>query len=215
MNNDTPALRPSFALAALLFGFAACGGGGPREPDAPVDRLPNAASLIPTAPAPQPSATPDEPLPPEDPWPANPGGGGGSGGSSADCGEPAPPALATVAIKVHGGSGDRVLLDSTPLVGPDAAFCKRIGYSDGRSYCPVRTEGSPERLACEAARVGRASDTGRVGPTWTVDGRGCDGYGDVTSCVNHPTNQFQAYAYGPGTFRACGANGACGEIRLP
>ncbi len=120
-----------------------------------------------------------------------------------------------MAIKVQGGNGDRLLLDSTPLVGPDATYCKRIGYSDGRAYCPVRAEGSPDRVACEAARVGRASDTGRVGPTWTVDGRPCDGSAAVTSCVNHPANQFQAYAYGSGTFRACAASGACGDIRLP
>jgi hypothetical protein len=120
-----------------------------------------------------------------------------------------------MAVGVHGGNGERVLLDSTPLVGPDAAYCRRIGYTDGRSYCPVRQEGSPDRVACEATIVGRATDTGRVGPTWTVDGRPCDGSGAATSCVNHPGNQFQAYAYGAGTFRACAGGGACGEIRLP
>ena len=198
------------ALAALALALAACGGGTSDTGSEP-ERLPNAAALIPTAPAPQPTATPTAP-PAEDPWPANTDGSGGATGS---CGDPSPPPVAAMAVGVHGGNGERVLLDSTPLVGPDAAYCRRIGYTDGRSYCPVRQEGSPDRVACEATVVGRATDTGRVGPTWTVDGRPCDGSGAATSCVNHPGNQFQAYAYGAGTFRACAGGGACGEIRLP
>ncbi|MGE5126818.1 MAG: hypothetical protein ACM3PV_11040 [Betaproteobacteria bacterium] len=196
---------------SLLLALGACGGSRPSDP--PSERLPDAASLIPVAPAPQPTATPtpgSEPA--EEPWPAVPGSGDGASGT---CGEPAPPPISSIAIKVHGGTGDRLLLDSTPLVGPDVAYCREIGYTDGRAYCPVRPEGNPERVACEAARVGRASDTGRVGPTWTVDGRPCDGSGAVTSCVNHPTNQFQVYAYGAGTFRACASNGACGSLKLP
>jgi hypothetical protein len=213
MSKSRAMAAPCLVTGALVLALG-CGHDSSTEPSQ--ERLPNAASLIPTAPAPQPTPKPAEPPASEDPWPAIPGGGGsGSTGSAADCGDPAPPSIATFGIKVHGGTADRLLLDSTPLVGPDVAYCRRIGYTDGRAYCPVRQEGSPERVACEAARVGRASDTGRPGPTWTVDGRRCDGSGDVTSCVNHPTNQFQVYAYGTGTFRACAANGACGELRLP
>jgi hypothetical protein len=202
-----------FAVGGALV-LEACGGGGRSDP-AP-ERLPNAASLIPAAPAPQPSATPSPTTPPdEDPWPATGGGDGGGGGGSGSCGAPTPPAIAAMAVKVLGGSEGRSLLDSTPLVGPDAAYCRTIGYTDGRAYCPVRPDGSPERVACEAAGVGRASDTGRVGPTWTVDGRPCNGSGSPGACDNHPSNQFQAYAYGSGTFRACAANGACGDIHLP
>ena len=216
MGTPKPALGlPSaLVLAALLLTHAGCGGGTSGS-GSPPERLPDAASLIPTAPAPQPTATPAVPPPAEDPWPASGGGGGGTGGTSGQCGDPLPPPIATMAIKVHGGTADRLLLDSTPLVGPDIAYCKQIGYTDGRAYCPVRPEGSPERVACEALRVGRATDTGRTGPTWTVDGRPCDGSGAVTSCVNHPQNQFQAYAYGPGAFRACAAGGACGTLRIP
>ncbi len=197
-------------LLAFVVMLAACGGDHQGDPP---QRLPDAASLIPVAPAPQPTATPtpgSEPA--EDPWPAVPGPGGGASGT---CGPPLPPAISSIAIKVQGGTGDRLLLDSTPLVGPDVSYCRQIGYTDGRAYCPVRTEGSPERVACEAMRVGQASDTGRTGPTWSVDGRRCDGSGAVTSCVNHPTNQFQVYAYGNGNFRACAANGACGSLTLP
>jgi len=212
MRIPTPAigLPSALVLGTLLLSHAACGGGSSGSDKQPTERLPDAASLIPTAPAPQPTATPAEPPASEDPWPASPGGGG-----SAECGDPVPPPIATMALKVQGGTAERLLLDSTPLVGPDIAYCKRIGYTDGRAYCPVRPEGSPERVACEALRVGRATDTGRSGPTWTVDGRPCDGSGAVASCVNHPANQFQVYASGSGKFRACAAGGACGDLRVP
>lgn len=214
MRNPTLAIGLPLVLGALLLSQAGCGGGTSSSSTTP-ERLPDAASLIPNAPAPQPTATPSTPPATEDPWPATPGGGGGSGGSSADCGDPLPPKIATMALKVQGGTADRLLLDSTPLVGPDVAYCKRIGFTDGRAYCPVRTEGSPERVACEALRVGRATDTGRTGPTWSVDGRPCDGSGGGATCVNHPTNQFLVYATGSGTYRACAAGGACGELHVP
>jgi hypothetical protein len=120
-----------------------------------------------------------------------------------------------MALKVHGASGDRSLLDSTPLVGPDAAYCKKIGFTDGRTICPVRMEGSPEREACEAARVGRAADTGRPGPTWSANGKRCNGPDGGTACLNHSENQYLVWAYGSGTFRACTASGVCGELVVP
>lgn len=207
------------AVACSSIVLACACGGGEQAESPQTGRLPQAASLIPVAPAPQPSATPtpgsgleDEPLPP-----AVPGGpGGGSGDvASGSCGPPEPPALARFSISVLGGNGERTLLDATPLVGPDAEYCRALGFTDGRLFCAVRPEGSSERAACEAALVGTASDTGRSGPTWSVDGRSCDGKGERASCVNHPSNQYLAYAYGTGSFRACGAGGACGEISLP
>jgi hypothetical protein len=204
---------PKLPLAMAILALVSCGG-GERSPEKSPESLPNAASLIPEAAAPQPTPTPTPgSVPDEGPLPANPGGGNGGTGAS-ECGEPVPPPVTQVSVKVHGGSGDRVLLDSTPLVGPDGAYCRRIGFTDGRLYCPVRPEGNPERLACEAARVGSASDTGRIGPTWSIDGRPCDGSG-ANACVNHPDNQFLVFAYGSGTFRACTAGGACGELTLP
>jgi len=207
---------PALALVVALCG---CGGGETPPPTRP-EPLPDAASLIPQAPAPQPTPTPAPGATPEDPtpWPAVPGGGGGgaAGGGTADsCGEPEPPAVSRLRVNLHSSNGDRMTLDSTPLVGPDVEYCRLIGYTDGRSFCPVRPEGHPERVACEAARVGRASDTGRIGPTWTVDGRPCDGGGDASACQNHPQNQFLAYAWGRATFRACVANGACGALAIP
>ena len=198
--------QPGVALLLVVLAVASCGGGQSTSRPAP---LPEAGSLIPAAPAPQPTATPvPGSEPDEDPLPAVPDGSG-----SASCGEPVPPAVTRMNVGVLGHSGDGVLLDSTPLVGPDVAYCRLIGYTDGRSFCPVRPGGSPERLACEAMRVGRAADTGRIGPTWTIDGRPCNG-SPGNGCVN-AANQFQVYAYGTGTFRACTASLACGQLKLP
>jgi hypothetical protein len=107
------------------------------------------------------------------------------------------------------------VLNATPLVGPDGVYCRLIGYSDGRLYCPVRPDGHPEREACEALQVGRATDTGRIGPTWTANGAPCLGRGGAVSCANHPDNQFLAISYGAGIFRACIAGGICGDYVAP
>ncbi|HXY38178.1 MAG TPA: hypothetical protein VEQ10_00825 [Vicinamibacteria bacterium] len=199
--------HPPAELLLVVLAVAGCGGGD-QSTSKPAP-LPDAGSLIPVAPAPQPTATPTPGTEPdEDPLPA------GGGGTSASCGEPVPPAVSRMSVGIHSRSGNNVLLDSTPLVGPDVAYCRLIGYTDGRSYCPVRPEGSPERFACEAMRVGRAADTGRIGPTWTIDGRPCNG-SLGNGCVNHAANQFQVDAYGTGTFRACTASSACGQLKLP
>jgi hypothetical protein len=205
-------------LASLLAASVVAGSCGDRE-TAPVgpEPLPNAAGLIPSAPAPQPTPTPTPGAEPEEePLPAFPGGPGDAGGvTSAGCGEPAPPAVARFNVSVHARQAGRAVLNSTPLVGPDAAYCRQIGFTDGRLFCAVRPEGHPERLACETARVGRAADTGRAGPTWSANGKRCDGPDGGASCLNHPENQFLAFAYGAGRFRACAASGVCGEITLP
>jgi hypothetical protein len=117
-------------------------------------------------------------------------------------------------VKLHSRLAERVLLDATPLVGPDIDYCRAIGFTDGRSFCPVRAEGAPDRQACEALRVGRASDTGRFGPTWSANGRSCQGPEAGASCLNHPENQYQVFAYGQGTFKACTASGVCGSLDL-
>jgi hypothetical protein len=209
-----PSRRPPVLLSLLsllsLVALVACGGG--EKVEDPPERLPNAASYIPSAPLAQPTPTPTPgPQGDEAPYPAT----GGGGGASGDCGEPVPPPVSRINVKSLGRQGDRTQLDATPLVGPDAEYCRRIGYTDGRSYCPVRGEGHPERAACEAARVGRAADTGRPGPTWSANGQPCRGPAAGASCQNHPDNQFLALAWGEGRFRACAANGVCGEVSLP
>ena len=82
------------------------------------------------------------------------------------CGRPYPPPLHHIVVSVHLARGAFDVLDSTPIVGPDADYCAAVGFTDGRSLCPVRTEGSPEREACEAWRVGgprTPSEAGRRG----------------------------------------------------
>ncbi len=192
---------------------ATCGGGG-GDSSKPSD-LPDAAALIPTAPAPQPTVKPSATPSPDDQIIVVTPGGGGGGTTSASCGSPVPPPVARFNVKVLSHQADRYVLDSTPLVGPDAAYCARVGYPD-RTFCPVRLEGDPERSACEAAIVGVAPDTGRAGPTWSVNGGPCDGndHGGG-SCANHGSNQYLALAWGAGTFRACAASGVCGQVSLP
>jgi hypothetical protein len=210
-----PELTKRLLVAALAAGLAAgsCGDGGeaPSEPQ----HLPDAAALIPAAPAPQPTPTPTPGAVPEDEIIVIPPDDGADGVVSGTCGEPVPPPVSRFNVKVHSRQADRVVLDATPLVGPDAEYCRSIGFPD-RTFCPVRPEGDPERQACEAALVGRADDTGRYGPTWSANGGPCDGadHGGA-SCANHSGNQYLAIAWGKGAFRACAASGACGEVRLP
>jgi hypothetical protein len=155
-------------------------------------------------PSPSPTPNPDEgPAPTPTPTP----GTGDAGG----CGDPQPPALSRIGISVQQRGDNRWLLDSTPLVGPDAAYCAKIGFTDGRSFCPVRAEGNPERGACELLVTGRADDTGRPGPTWSRDGSPC---GSGSGCENHPDNQYLLFAYDNGLYRACGKNGVCGELSV-
>ena len=128
------------------------------------------------------------------------------------CGRPYPPPVHHFNVEVHIRYGDNDLLDSTPIVGPDSTFCRAIGYADGRSFCTVRLEGSPERVPCENWRVGIAEDTQRPGPTWRRNGRFCS---DATSgCENEPANQYQARAFSNGTYTACAQNGICGSVQV-
>jgi hypothetical protein len=198
-----------FALVLLSALSGACNRSQEEEPTTP-----GALShLIPEAPlvSPTPNPTPDltGTLPPQ------PGGGGGGVADAGACGAPTPPAISRVNVKVLSRGASRTVLDATPLVGPDGDYCRQAGFTDGRLFCPVRPEGHPERQACESLRVGRAADTGRLGPTWSVNGRPCQGHREGASCQNHPDNQYLVFAYGAGTFRACAGGGACGQITLP
>jgi hypothetical protein len=204
-------------LSVSLVAAWACGSlDTPTEPPAPTPGPPSSSNATPVpnptptpvlagpakpSPTPDPSATPD---PSGSPSPAPPQGAG-------DCRDPIPGPLSQVNVKVHQRGDSRWTLDSTPLVGPDAAYCAKIGFTDGRSMCPVRVEGNPEREACELFVMGRASDTGRAGPTWYVDGSLCTG---KPGCENHPDNQYQVYAYKGGLYKACGNSGVCGDVQV-
>jgi hypothetical protein len=111
-------------------------------------------------------------------------------------------------MKIHLRGPSKYTLDATPLVaGVD--YCAQIGYTDGRSRCPVRPEGHPDRVACETYAVGLARDTGRPGPTWTRNGGLCS---DDNGCENHPDNQYLLWAYEGGSYEACVQNGTCGSL---
>jgi hypothetical protein len=123
------------------------------------------------------------------------------------CGRPFPPPVSRFNCKVHLKGGGFYTLDSTPMVGPDCAYCASIGFTDGRCFCSVRAHGAPDRIACENWRVGKARDTGRPGPTWTKeDGSFCTG--PESGCANSPDNQYQLWAYEHGRYKVESENGA-------
>jgi hypothetical protein len=162
----------------------------------PIPKIPIAT------PTPKPTPTP-APTPGPTPTPsptATPVGG---------CNPPLPPGIAKMNTKIH-LRGPKITLDTTPLV-RDAAYCKKVGYGD-RSLCPVRLEGDPERVPCEAYAVGHALDTGRAGPTWYKDGKLCTGQSD--SCDNHPSNQYLLWAYVSGYYKACTEDDVCGGVQV-
>ena len=160
--------------------------------------------------APAPTASPSASPSPDAGGQPSPPPTGAEG--ATDCGQPLPPAISTINVKVHLRGTDNWILDSTPLVGPDAAYCQAIGFTDGRSTCPVRPEGNPQRGACELYAVGRAKDTGRPGPTWYLNGGFCTG--KSRGCENNGDNQYLLNTYVSGTFKACAASGLCGEVEV-
>jgi hypothetical protein len=145
-------------------------------------------------PAPAPTPTPQSTPPP----------------SSGGCGDPLPPPLWGINAKIHIRGSNRYTLDSTPIV-YGREYCAKVGFPD-RLHCPVRPEGAPDRVACEAYVVGHATDTGRPGPTWRRNGNLCTGGGD--DCENHPDNQFLLWAYGGGLYKACSRDGICGDVQV-
>ena len=181
-------LGAALAAAAVL---AACGGSAtPTAPPTPVP--------TPT-PTPVPTPTPDPNVPPA-----------GSG-----CGKPYPPMITRFTVKIHLKETDSWTIDATPLVGPDADYCLSVGFTDGRTICPIRAEGAEDRLACELWRTGTAKDTGQPGPTWTVtlkDGTTSYCTGPTGPCEHHPNGPFSVKAYTGGLYKTCSEAGACGEV---
>jgi hypothetical protein len=143
----------------------------------------------------------------------------------AQCGTPTPPALAGMKLKVHIDSGFKKQLDSKPLVANLDDYCGKVGFGSTVKYCETRPEGHLQREACDGLVVGKAKDTGRVGPTWTRNGSPCLPPGDAggdPGCVNLD-NQFLIIARGPGNYLACAseewpmaADGSrCGGLEIP
>jgi len=190
------------------------GPGGPASPAAPLPVTPAPVTPIPvTSPTPAPSPTPTiipTPTPSAPPTPDP---------STTAC-VPNPPPLNRINVKVHNNQGIKKVLDSAPIVcsgGDFPQYCEKMMNDPSRRCCPPRPEGHPQRVACDEALMGRARDTGQVGPTWSVNGKPCfNGESTVIPrCNNNPANQYLVFAYGSGRFKACAENGVCGEIQVP
>jgi hypothetical protein len=128
------------------------------------------------------------------------------------CGKPYPPGLQRFGVKVNVKGKDYSVLDSTPQV-VNSVYCASIGFTDGRTICPLRTVGAPDREACENWRTGIAKDTGRPGPTWAKeDGGYCTG--PESGCQNDPANQYELLVYnnGVGWYTVCSEWGVCGTV---
>jgi hypothetical protein len=105
----------------------------------------------------------------------------------------------------------------------DDEYCGVVGLGRDAGFCETRMADDPLRAACDAAAVGRASDTGRLGPTWFYEGGPCAQTGNEQGCENHETDQFLVYAKGHGQFEACAAQNIpfappgsrCGGLFLP
>lgn len=110
--------------------------------------------------------------------------------------DPTPPPLYGLRLKQHNAR----TLDSRPQVINMNDFCGRAGFDPGSKFCFTRPEGDPQSVACDYLAVGKASDTGRWGPTWTFNGDPCRPNG---GCTNHPDNQFLVLMNANGTYLAC------------
>jgi hypothetical protein len=191
-------MRPTLAVACLAGAVALTLGCG-SSPSTPTPT----PTPIPT-PTPAPTPTPDPNVPPA-----------GSG-----CGEPYPPMVTRFQVNIHQKDRDFWQIDSTPLVGPNVEYCWSIGFTDGRSICPVRTEGAPDREACELWRIGKAKDTGKNEVTWTFTGKdGKQSYCSTTDDPEAPCWRYndgqhptQVKAIQGGLYQACSEAGACGQV---
>ena len=126
------------------------------------------------------------------------------------CYRPFPPEIHHMNCKVHIPGGDYATLDSTPIVS-DPLYCAAVGYPD-RPDCPIRPEGSVDRVACENWRAGFAADTGRPGPTWRKeDGSFCT---DSASGCQNGITQYQLLVYRNGKYTVCAQTGTCCTVTV-
>ena len=137
---------------------------------------------------------------------------GGLPAPGSGCGWPYPPPISRMFCKIHLLGPDFYTLDSTAIVGPDGGYCAMAGFTDGRALCPVRPPDSPERVPCETWIVGKAKDTGKPGPTWTVNGQYCTG--PASGCEHHPTDTYALLVYKTGAYQVCANTGACCTVEV-
>jgi hypothetical protein len=173
------AVGAAAALTLALTVLTACGGGS--NPATTPNPVPSAVAT----PTPAPTATPTP--------------------AAIFCGKPIPPPLYGFRLKVGNDLGYKKVLDSRPLVGRDAGYCGELGF--GGDICVVRDEHADDAVTCGNFVVGMANQTGRYGPNWFWNDKPCRPIGeggDEPGCKQHPENQWFAFAFGPGTYSACG-----------
>ena len=164
------------ACAAAALTFAQCGSGSSAPPTSPTP--------IPTI-APTPTPKPTGIVLP----------------AGMVC-SPAPPPIWEYKPTKWRPRGPGWMMDSQPVVKNVDHYCGLTGQGD-YDHCYTRDEMDPQRQACDYLMTGQAKDTGRWGPTWTVDGFPCDG---THACANNENNQFQAIAKDAGLFQACASD---------
>jgi hypothetical protein len=177
----TGKLTSSFVCAATGLALASCG----SDPSTPTPvRMP----VVVASPTPAPSPTPAKAatLPP-----------------GMVCGDPTPPPMLRMNVRIHGYEGSRVVFDSKPVVPNTNGYCDKAGFGDWK-YCDTRPEGHPERVACDYLVAGISEETGRWGPTWYFGDTLCGS--DPTKCAHHPTEQFMTVGKVKGTYEACAAD---------
>jgi hypothetical protein len=109
------------------------------------------------------------------------------------------PMVATIKVKCGPVAGAVNECDSTPLV-RGANYCRAIGYSDGRTTCPLRLEGDPFRLACELKSMGGthvfrlANATGDIRIKCRPDGNCAHGDGFKIDLEGFGTAEVQVFA---------------------
>lgn len=130
------------------------------------------------------------------------------------CDSPTPGPLGRWEVKVHVRGPNWTTYDSTPLVGPDADFCKAIGYTDGRWYCPPRTEGGAEAQAeigaCNALVVGDPTNY----PAWYWNERLVPS-GGLDEGVVHDENPYHLLVRPElrGSIKVCSQSSVCGSVQ--
>ncbi len=184
--------KPSIVLvvASALIAHAACGG-SPATPTTPVP-----TPIATPVPTPTPTPQPGVGIPPE----------------SSGCGQPYPPPLSEIRMKIHVKAPEFWTLDATPIVGPNLEYCAAIGYWDGRDRCPVRLEGDPQRKPCEAWILGNAEDTAKPGPTWSRDWEYWCTTFEESGCQHNPDNPLSLFIQKGGHYQACRGEDVCGNL---
>jgi hypothetical protein len=120
--------------------------------------------------------------------------------------DPTPPPLYGIRVGViFDSGGERRTLDSRPIVINVDGYCGKAGFGATDKFCFTRQEGDPQAAACDYLAVGKASDTGRYGPTWSWNDKPCTAQPGENGCSNHPDNQFLVTTRGDGEYAACAA----------